>query len=59
MGPNTPYTNPDTFQIISAGRDGDFGANAEKGFPLGTNYATGDLDNLTSFHTATLEDAKP
>ena len=59
MSATTPWANPDTFQIISAGRDNDFGFNGEKGFPLGTNYATGDLDNLVNFATTNLEDAKP
>jgi prepilin-type N-terminal cleavage/methylation domain-containing protein len=49
--------NPGTFQIITAGQDGDYGAlwNAAadptklKRFPVGENYAEGDRDNLTDF----------
>ena len=54
------YCNPASFQIISAGLDGDFGANsAEKTFPKGDNYGPGDQDNLTNFSTGTLDDSKP
>ncbi|MDX1965396.1 MAG: prepilin-type N-terminal cleavage/methylation domain-containing protein [Pirellulales bacterium] len=55
--------NPETFQIVSAGLDGDFGtdsgAGTYKGYPNGTNYSPADLDNITNFGTGTLGDAKP
>lgn len=49
--------NPTTFQIITAGQDGDFGALYDaianpallKRFPSGENYGDGDHDNLTDF----------
>lgn len=49
--------NPRTFQILTAGQDGDFGALYDavanpalrKRFPSGQNYGDGDRDNLTDF----------
>lgn len=49
--------HPTTFQIITAGQDGEFGAlfdaiadpTLKKQFPSGINLADGDLDNLTDF----------
>ena len=49
--------NPTSFQIITAGQDGDFGALYDavadptllKGFPIGENFGDGDGDNLTDF----------
>ena len=49
--------NPETFQIITAGQDGDYGplydaiANPAilKRFPSGENFGDGDMDNLTDF----------
>ncbi|MBC8873645.1 MAG: hypothetical protein H8E44_29765 [Planctomycetes bacterium] len=42
--------NPDTFQIISAGLDGDYGAdNPVKLFPRGAGYGPGDWDNIANF----------
>ncbi len=42
--------NPNTFQIISAGLDGDYGAdNPVKLFPRGAGYGPGDWDNVTNF----------
>ncbi len=50
-----PYVNPQTYQIISAGQDGDWGANsASKLFPSGGAYAPGDRDNITNFSEGTL-----
>ena len=45
------FANSTTFQIISAGLDGEFGdTGAEyKIFPAGTNYTREDLDNITNF----------
>jgi hypothetical protein len=48
------FANETTFQIISAGLDGEFGAmvqNVFKVFPFGINYATdgGDKDNMANF----------
>lgn len=46
----TQWANKTTFQIISAGIDGDFGtANVDKVFPVGTNYSRGDMDNISNF----------
>lgn len=54
VAPN-PYINADSFQIISAGLDGDYGADvANKQFPAGLNYQTGDKDNVTNFSGGTL-----
>ena len=55
-GPMAPM-NPTTFQILSAGQDGDWGdlttpAGGKypvKQFPSGTNYFPGDRDNITNF----------
>lgn len=50
--------NPTTFQIISAGLDGDYGdvtavdpkdPTTYKLFPFGDNYQIGDLDNISNF----------
>jgi prepilin-type N-terminal cleavage/methylation domain-containing protein len=63
--------NPNSFQIISAGLDGDFGKGGidDAGshdptyvvayFKQGNFYATGDKDNLTNFSDRTLGDAIP
>lgn len=63
-GPPKPV-NPNKFQIICAGFDGDFGAivgsvsNAKR-FPSGLNYNAADRDNLTNFSDGkTLGDARP
>ncbi|MGC4003934.1 MAG: prepilin-type N-terminal cleavage/methylation domain-containing protein [Pirellulales bacterium] len=57
--PNT-YVNPQSFQIICAGLDGDFGAGSnQKIYPTGTNYAGGDNDNLTNFSANQLGDDRP
>jgi hypothetical protein len=59
------WANPETFQIISAGQDGHFGAMATtptpiKLYPIGVNYTTEDNDNVTNFaDKSSLEDAKP
>ncbi len=62
------YAAPDTFQIICAGLDNDFGvqvANSNLADYLPYCYPTGPypdkphLDNITSFAEKTLEDAKP
>lgn len=58
------WANADSFQIISAGQDGHFGAmlasTTPKLFPRGLNYATEDNDNVTNFSDkASLEDARP
>ena len=54
------YVNPKSFQIVSAGQDGDYGTSrpsAAPVFPTGTNYVLGDMDNLTNFATSTLKSA--
>ena len=56
----TEFTNNDSFQIISAGQDGDWGAdNMNKQFPSGLNYGNGDSDNVTNFSEGTLADQIP
>jgi prepilin-type N-terminal cleavage/methylation domain-containing protein len=64
------WANPETFQIIAAGQDGNFGldfatapasntSNA-KGYPAGYRYVTEDNDNVSNFaDKSSLEDAKP
>jgi prepilin-type N-terminal cleavage/methylation domain-containing protein len=65
------FAMPNSFQIISAGLDGDFGKGGvdDAGghdaniivayFKQGNFYATGDKDNLTNFSDRTLGDAIP
>lgn len=51
------FVNPDSYQIISAGQDGDWGTDTgspDKQFPSGLNYGTGDNDNVTNFSGGTL-----
>lgn len=56
----TDFANDDTFQIISAGQDGDWGADStEKQFPSGLNYSATDGDNVTNFSGGTLADQIP
>jgi prepilin-type N-terminal cleavage/methylation domain-containing protein len=57
------FANPTTFQIISAGLDGDYGPTTGvstynyRWFPNGTNYELGDMDNITNFSEGkTLQD---
>jgi len=52
------FVNPNSFQIISAGRDGDYGGGTGS-FPSGAGYVTGDKDNRTNFSLGTLDDAIP
>jgi hypothetical protein len=52
------FMNPKSFQIISAGHDGDFGG-GKGSFPSGTGYQASDKDNLTNFADGTLGDAIP
>jgi prepilin-type N-terminal cleavage/methylation domain-containing protein len=57
------WVNPESFQIIAAGFDNDYGLNPANGaqprlYPTGNNYGLGDLDNLTSFSSRSLEEAK-
>ena len=53
--------NPTTFQIISAGLDGEYGdvslvtagdPTTYKVFPFGDNYQIGDMDNIANFRSA-------
>ena len=60
------YVNPNSYQIISAGLDGDFGeptqttpANQSPYFPSGNGLSQPDLDNLTNFSSGNLKDATP
>jgi prepilin-type N-terminal cleavage/methylation domain-containing protein len=76
--PANQAANPESFQIISAGLDNDYGSvlmkanpgtpppaqvpdpTGYKVFPTGTNYSTGDNDNITNFNSSrTLDDARP
>ena len=54
------WANSDTFQIIAAGLDNDFGNNLNppryKQYPSGVYYSDGDNSNITSFSRGTLED---
>ncbi len=54
---NARWVEPTGFQILCAGLDRHFGANAPKFFPGGENYSEEDWDNLTNFYEGTLEDA--
>lgn len=56
IGPQTQWVNPTTFQIISAGLDGEFGAdtvaaapNLYKVYPEGLQYSPEDYDNIANF----------
>lgn len=63
------FVNPKKFQIVAAGVDGQYGINTVQQlndarnlvriFPSGENYSDFDLDNLTNFTDATLEEARP
>jgi prepilin-type N-terminal cleavage/methylation domain-containing protein len=60
------WANPESFQIISAGQDGEFGdplATADlpvRLYPDGKGYSAADADNVTNFNPKhNLEDAKP
>jgi hypothetical protein len=52
------FINPKSFQIISAGADGDYGG-GKGSFPSGAGYEAGDKDNLANFSPRTLGDAIP
>jgi prepilin-type N-terminal cleavage/methylation domain-containing protein len=49
------FANPKTYQIVSAGLDGEYGEITTnptlvyKAFPFGNNYAIADLDNIANF----------
>jgi prepilin-type N-terminal cleavage/methylation domain-containing protein len=56
----TKWINEKSFQIICAGRDGDYGAdNPDKRFPSGMNYNIEDRDNIANFSDGTFEDKLP
>ncbi|HEX3997539.1 MAG TPA: prepilin-type N-terminal cleavage/methylation domain-containing protein [Pirellulales bacterium] len=66
VSPQLLYANPNTFQIISAGLDGDFGDTSASStpspypsYPSGNGYTQGDLDNLTNFAPSNLKDSTP
>ena len=52
------FINPKSFQIISAGEDGDYGGGAGL-FRSGAGYESGDWDNLTNFSDRNLGDSIP
>lgn len=57
--PQVFFANPETFQIISAGLDGEFGTGGGL-YPGGQGYTPADRDNITSISQAsTLEDDIP
>ena len=57
---NGTFVNDKSYQILSAGQDGNWGANsADKRFPSGQNYGPGDGDNVTNFSEGTLADEIP
>ena len=56
------FAEDNSFQIISAGLDGNYGnpaANSLRSFPSGDEYAPEDRDNITSFSEGTLQDSIP
>jgi prepilin-type N-terminal cleavage/methylation domain-containing protein len=56
------YAAVDTFQLIHAGLDEDYGIIATASYPSGTNYSVADRDNITNFVKSggrTLDDAIP
>ena len=60
------WINRDTFQIIAAGIDNDFGnfdpannAGINRHYPSGDDYSDGDKSNITSFSRGALEDDIP
>jgi len=60
------WINTDTFQIIAAGIDNDFGdfdsnnaIGINRHYPSGDDYSGGDKSNITSFSRGTLEDDIP
>ena len=60
------WINTDTFQIIAAGIDNDFGdfdsnnaIGINRHYPSGDDYSDGDKSNITSFSRGTLEDDIP
>lgn len=52
------FMNPNSFQIVSAGADGDYGG-GNGSYPSGDGYEAGDNDNLANFAPDTLRDAMP
>jgi prepilin-type N-terminal cleavage/methylation domain-containing protein len=67
VSPQNLYVNANSFQIISAGLDGDFGDSGATttapstypSYPSGTGYTLGDMDNLTNFSQGNLKNATP
>jgi len=53
------FVNADSYQIIWAGIDTDFGVYGPKGYPTGQGYSPGDDDNLVSFSSKKLGAARP
>ncbi|HKD37066.1 MAG TPA: hypothetical protein VKB78_09705 [Pirellulales bacterium] len=52
------FVNPNSFQIISAGLDGDYGGGVGS-FPSSKGYERGDYDNIVNFSDRNLGDAVP
>ena len=66
ISPQFLYANPNTYQIISAGLDGDYGDTSATtapspypSYPSGSGYTAGDMDNLTNIIEKNLKDAIP
>jgi hypothetical protein len=58
------FINPDSYQIIAAGIDDDYGGqlntdSVPRLFPSGQGYEVGDNDNLVNFSARKLGDAAP
>lgn len=58
-GSGTDWVDSDSFQILCAGIDGDFGPLDALYFPSGRNYGNAHYDNLTSFARGTLGKSIP
>lgn len=61
---STSYANPQSFQIVCAGPDSIYGLPGDssaiaKLHPVGTNYQSGDADNITNLFNGFMGDAAP
>lgn len=52
-----PPVNPNTYQILCAGRDGTYGAGID--FPTGSDYDNANYDDISNFSKGTMEQAMP
>jgi general secretion pathway protein G len=51
------FVNADSYQLICAGIDNDYGPGVAKGFPFGQGHGEGDRDNIVNFSTQEIGDA--